>query len=166
VRRIQAGRGYRQCLSTFGIDVHRKRSSGGGPTEDGTVQLNKNVVNGSRRLLRLIGDCPSGTPVANSRPRSAGAGCRPAGGLRLRGTPCAPLRCQGPSSASLKNYKVNAAILAQLLRAGPAPVGVDPLARSPQVRHLRAVLRHRPALAAGYSFCWQPYPRGGCRSRL
>jgi len=33
-------------------------------TEDGQVQLNKNVVNGSEPFLRLIGDLPSGTPVA------------------------------------------------------------------------------------------------------
>ena len=47
-----------------GIDVHRKRSQVAVVTEDGTVQLNKNVVNGSEPFLRLIGDLPSGTPVA------------------------------------------------------------------------------------------------------
>lgn len=33
-------------------------------TEDGAVELNKNVVNGSEPMLRLIGGLPSGTPVA------------------------------------------------------------------------------------------------------
>ena len=47
-----------------GIDVHRKRSQVAVVTEDGTVQLNKNVVNGSEPFLRLIGDLPAGTPVA------------------------------------------------------------------------------------------------------
>ena len=47
-----------------GIDVHRKRSQVAVVTEDGQVQLNKNVVNGSEPMLRLIGDLPSGTPVA------------------------------------------------------------------------------------------------------
>jgi len=47
-----------------GIDVHRKRSQVAVVTEDGTVELNKNVVNGSEPMLRLIGDLPSGTPVA------------------------------------------------------------------------------------------------------
>ena len=47
-----------------GIDVHRKRSQVAVVTEDGTVQLNKNVVNGSEPFLRLIGDLPPGTPVA------------------------------------------------------------------------------------------------------
>ena len=46
-----------------GIDVHRKRSQVAVVTEDGTVQLDKNVVNGSEPMLRLIGDLPSGTPV-------------------------------------------------------------------------------------------------------
>ena len=47
-----------------GIDVHRKRSQVAVVTEDGKVQLNKNVVNGSEPMLRLIGDLPAGTPVA------------------------------------------------------------------------------------------------------
>ena len=47
-----------------GIDVHRKRSQVAVVAEDGQVQLNKNVVNGSEPMLRLIGDLPSGTPVA------------------------------------------------------------------------------------------------------
>jgi hypothetical protein len=47
-----------------GIDVHRKRSQVAVVTEDGQVQLNKNVVNGSEPMLRLIGDLPAGTPVA------------------------------------------------------------------------------------------------------
>ena len=42
-----------------GIDVHRKRSQVAVVTGDGTVQLNKNVVNGSEPMLRLIGDFPS-----------------------------------------------------------------------------------------------------------
>ena len=44
-----------------GIDVHRKRSQVAVVTEDGQVQLNKNVVNGTEPFLRLIGDLPSGT---------------------------------------------------------------------------------------------------------
>jgi hypothetical protein len=37
-----------------GIDVHRKRSQVAVVTEDGTVQLNKNVVNGSARSCRAM----------------------------------------------------------------------------------------------------------------
>ena len=35
-----------------GTDVHRKRSRVAVVTEDGTVELNKNVVNGSEPMLR------------------------------------------------------------------------------------------------------------------
>ena len=47
-----------------GIDVHRKRSQVAVVAGDGTVELNKNVVNGSEPMLRLIGGLPPGTPVA------------------------------------------------------------------------------------------------------
>ena len=47
------------------IDVHRKRSQVAVVAEDGKVQLNKNVVNGSEPMLRLIGDLPPGTPAAS-----------------------------------------------------------------------------------------------------
>jgi hypothetical protein len=47
-----------------GIDVHRKRSQAAVVDENGTVELNKNVVNGSEPMLWLIGDLPPGTPVA------------------------------------------------------------------------------------------------------
>ena len=47
-----------------GIDVHRKRSQVAVVTEDGTVQLNKNTVNGTEPILRLIGNLPAGTSVA------------------------------------------------------------------------------------------------------
>ena len=56
-----------------GIDVHRKRSQVAVVTEDGKVQLNKNTVNGTEPILRLIGDCRRGRRW-RSRPRSAGAG--------------------------------------------------------------------------------------------
>ena len=78
-----------------GIDVHRKRSQVAVVAEDGTVQLNKNVVNGTEPLLRLIGDLPAGTPVASGgRVRVELAGPA-AGGLRLRGAHGAPAAVQG-----------------------------------------------------------------------
>ncbi|HEY1000967.1 MAG TPA: hypothetical protein VGD83_15110 [Streptosporangiaceae bacterium] len=82
-----------------GIDVHRKRSQVAVVTEDGTVQLNKNVVNGSEPMLRLVGDLPPGTPVA-SGPRSAGAGwpiCwRTTGSRRTWCTRCGARRSPQP----------------------------------------------------------------------
>jgi transposase len=54
-----------------------------------------------------------------------------------------PLRCKAIASARLKNDKVDAAILAQLLRADLLPEAW--IAPSP-VRQLRALLRHRAQL--------------------
>src|SRR5690348_18022590 len=54
-----------------------------------------------------------------------------------------PSRCKAIASARLKNDKVDAAILAQLLRADLLPEGwIAP----PAIRQLRALLRHRVAL--------------------
>jgi hypothetical protein len=47
-----------------GIDVHRKRSQVAVVTEDGQVQVNRNVPNGMEPILKVIGDLPTGTPVA------------------------------------------------------------------------------------------------------
>jgi transposase len=126
-----------------GIDVHRKRSQVAVVTEDGQVQLNKNVVNGSEPFLRLIGNLPSGTPVAS------GAACGwgwLAGLLEDYGFDAHmvhPLRCKAIASARLKNDKAGAAILAQLLRAGLLP---EAWIAPAKVRQLRAQLRHRISL--------------------
>ena len=126
-----------------GIDVRRRRSQVAVVTGDGTVQLNKNVVNGSGPMLRLTGDLPSGTPV-RLRPRWAGAGGR--GCWRTTAstrTWCIGCGAKAVASARLKNDKVDAAILAQLLRAGLLPeAGIAP----PAVRQLRALRRHRSSL--------------------
>ncbi|HSR85774.1 MAG TPA: IS110 family transposase [Streptosporangiaceae bacterium] len=54
-----------------------------------------------------------------------------------------PLRCKAIASARLKNDKVDAAILAQLLRADLLP---EAWIAPPEVRQLRALLRHRVQL--------------------
>ena len=54
-----------------------------------------------------------------------------------------PLRCKAIASARLKNDKVDAAILAQLLRADLLP---EAWIAPPKVRQLRALLRHRVSL--------------------
>jgi len=126
-----------------GIDVHRKRSQVAVVTEDGTVQLDKNVVNGSEPFLRLIGDLPSGTPVAFE----AAFGWSWLAGLLedygFESHLVHPLRCKAIASARLKNDKAGAAILARLLRAGLLPEAwIAPV----KVRQLRALLRHRIGL--------------------
>ena len=94
-----------------GIDVHRKRSQVAVVTEDGTVQLNKNVVNGSEPFLRLIGDLPSGTPVAFEAAFGWSWLAELLEDYGFEAHLVHPLRCKAIASARLKNDKVDAAIL-------------------------------------------------------
>src|SRR5216684_5709134 len=126
-----------------GIDVHRKRSQVAVVTEDGTVELNKNVVNGSEPMLRLIGDLPSGTPVAFEAAFGWGWLVQLLEDYGFEPHLVHPLRCKAIASARLKNDKVDAAILAQLLRADLLP---EAWIAPPAVRQLRALLRHRASL--------------------
>ena len=123
-----------------GIDVHRKRSQVAVVGEDGRVQLNRNVVNGSPPMLGLLGGLPPGTAVAFEAAFGWGwlAGLLEDYGFESHLVH--PLRCKAIASARLKNDKVDAAILAQLLRAGLLP---EAWIAPPQVRALRALLRHR-----------------------
>jgi hypothetical protein len=57
VRDSKLGRGGPELSIYVGMDVHRKRFQVTVVTEDGK-ELNKNVVNGTEPLLRLIGTCP------------------------------------------------------------------------------------------------------------
>jgi transposase len=126
-----------------GIDVHRKRSQVAVVSEDGTVQLNRNVVNGSEPMLRLIGDLPSGTPVAFEAAFGWGWLVQLLEDYGFEPHMVHPLRCKAIASARLKNDKVDAAILAQLLRADLLP---EAWIAPPKVRQLRALLRHRASL--------------------
>src|SRR6266568_65031 len=126
-----------------GIDVHRKRSQVAVVTEDGTVQLNKNVVNGSEPMLRLIGGLPPGTPVAFEAAFGWGWLAELLEDYGFEAHLVHPLRCKAIASARLKNDKVDAAILAQLLRADLLP---EAQLAPPAVRQLRALLRHRAGL--------------------
>ena len=126
-----------------GIDVHRKRSQVAVVSEDGTVQVNKNVVNGSGPMLRLIGDLPAGTPVAFEAAFGWGWLVQLLEDYGFEPHMVHPLRCKAIASARLKNDKVDAAILAQLLRADLLP---EAWIAPPKVRQLRALLRHRASL--------------------
>src|SRR5258708_40366825 len=122
-----------------GIDVHRKRSQVAVVTGDGTVELNKNVGNGSEPMLRLIGDLPPGTPVAFEAAFGWGWLAALLEDHGFEAHPVHPLRCNAIASARLKNDKVDAATLAQLLRADLLP---EPRTAPPAVRHLRPPLPH------------------------
>ena len=126
-----------------GIDVHRKRSQVAVITDEGKVQLNRNVVNGSGPMLRLIGDLPPGTPVAFEAAYGWGWLLELLEDYGFEAHMVHPLRCKAIASARLKNDKVDAAILAQLLRADLLPEAwIAPV----EVRQLRALLRHRASL--------------------
>src|SRR5947208_5292928 len=126
-----------------GIDVHSKRSQVAVVTEDGKVQLNKNTVNGTEPLLRLIGDLPAGTPVAFEAAFGWGWLLRLLEDYGFDPHLVHPLQCKAIASARLKNDKVDAATLAQLLRADLLP---EAWIAPPAVRQLRALLRHRAQL--------------------
>src|SRR5437667_10295618 len=126
-----------------GIDVHRKRSQVAVVAEDGTVQVNKNTVNGTAPILRLIGDLPAGTPVAFEAAFGWSWLADLLEDYGFEAHLVHPLRCKAIASARLKNDKVDAATLAQLLRADLLP---EAWIAPPPVRQLRALLRHRVAL--------------------
>ena len=146
-----------------GIDVHRKRSQVAVVSEDGTVQLNKNVVNGSEPMLRLIGDLPSGTPVAFEA--AFGWGWL-AGLLEDYGFDphlVHPLRCKAIASARLKNDKGRRRDPGADAVGGPAARGAARAAEGPPAPRAAAAPgqpgppRHPAA---------QPDPRGRRRPRL
>src|ERR1700746_2396180 len=94
-------------------------------------------------MLRLIGGLPAWTPVAFEAAFGWGwlAELLADGGFDAHLVH--PLRCKAIASARLKNDKVDAAILGQLLRAGRPP---QPWLAPAKVRQLRALLRHRISL--------------------
>jgi len=146
-----------------GIDVHRKRSQVAVVTEDGTVQLNKNVVNGSEPFLRLIGDLPSGTPVAFEAAFGWGWLADLLEGYGFEAHLVHPLRCKAIASARLKNDKGRRRDPGAAAARGPSPGGAarpgagPPAPRAPAAPGQPGPPRHPAA---------QPDPRGRRRSRL
>ena len=108
-----------------GIDVHRKRSQVAVVTEDGKVQLNKNVVNGSEPFLRLIGDLPAGTPVASEAAFGWSWLAELLEDYGFEAHLVHPLRCKAIASARLKNDKGRRRDLGAAAARGPAARGVD-----------------------------------------
>ncbi|MDR3080744.1 MAG: IS110 family transposase [Streptomyces sp.] len=123
-----------------GIDVHRKRSQIAVVGDDGTVRVNRNVSNGVRPVLDVIGDLPIGAPVAFEAAFGWGWRVEMLEDYGFQPHLVHPSRCKAIASARLKNDKVDAATLAQLLRADLLPEAwIAPLA----VRQQRVLLRHR-----------------------
>ena len=105
MRDSELGRGDPAMSVYVGIDVHRKRSQVAVVTEDGQVQLNKNVVNGSDPMLGLIGDLPPGTPVASGAAFGWGWLAQLLEDYGFEAHLVHPLRCKAIASARLKNDK-------------------------------------------------------------
>src|SRR6266705_1626723 len=126
-----------------GIDVHRKRSQVAVIDQDGEVLANRNVPNGTETILSVIGGMPTGTPAAFEAAFGWGWLVELLEDYGFDPHLVHPLQCKAIASARLKNDKVDAAILAQLLRADLLP---EAWIAPPAVRQLRAVLRHRVQL--------------------
>ena len=93
--------------------------------------------------MRLIGDLPVGTPVAFEAAFGWGWLLRLLEDYGFDPHLVHPLQCKAIASARLKNDKVDAATLAQLLRADLLP---EAWIAPAEVRQLRALLRHRASL--------------------
>src|SRR5881392_1564618 len=126
-----------------GIDVHRKRSQVAVVDESGKVLANRNVPNGVEPILGVIGGLPPGTPAAFEAAFGTGWLVELLEDYGFDPHLVHPLRCKAIASARLKNDKVDAAILAQLLRADLLP---EAWIAPPAVRQLRALVRHRASL--------------------
>jgi transposase len=126
-----------------GIDVHRKRSQVAVIDARGEVLANRNVPNGVGPILGVIGGLPPGTPAAFKAAFGTGWLVELLEGYGFDPHLVHPSRCKAIASARLKNDKVDAEILAQLLRADLLP---EAWIASPAVRQLRALLRHRVRL--------------------
>jgi len=94
-------------------------------------------------ILGLIGELPIGTPVAFEAAYGWGWLVELLEDYGFAPHLVHPLRCKAIASARLKNDKVDAAILAQLLRADLLP---EAWIAPPAVRQLRALVRHRVGL--------------------
>jgi len=126
-----------------GIDVHRKRSQVAVIDDEGKVLANRNVPNGVEPVLGVIGGLPPGTPAAFEAAFGWGWLVELLEDYGFAPHLVHPLQCKAIASARLKNDKVDAAILAQLLRADLLP---EAWIAPPAVRQLRALLRHRAQL--------------------
>jgi transposase len=133
-----------------GMDVHRKRSQVAIVDAAGVPQRNRNVPNAPAKLVPVLGALPPGTPVAFEAAYGWGWLVELLEELELEPHLVHPSRCKAIASARLKNDKVDAATLAQLLRADLLP---EAWIAPQQVRDLRALLRHRASLVRLSTFC-------------
>jgi transposase len=89
------------------------------------VLANRNVPNGVRPILSVIGELPAGTAAAYEAAFGWGWLLELLEGYGFEPHMARPLQCKAIASARLKNDKVDAATLAQLLRAEMSRVRYD-----------------------------------------
>jgi transposase len=126
-----------------GMDVHRKRSQVAIVDDAGEQQRNRNLPNDPAKLVPVLGSLPPGTPVAFEAAYGWGWLVELLEELELEPHLVHPSRCKAIAAARLKNDKVDAATLAQLLRADLLP---EAWIAPQEIRDLQALLRHRAAL--------------------
>lgn len=132
------------------MDVHRKRSQIAVLDDDGARLLNQNVPNDPSALVPILGDLPTGTPVAFEAAYGWSWLVELLEQLGLEPHLANPGACKAIASARLKNDKVDANILAHLLRSDLlAEAWIAPT----QVRDLRTLLRHRVSLVRKATSC-------------
>ena len=146
-----------------GIDVHRKRSQVAVIDAMGEVLVNRNVPNGVEPILEVIGGLPPGTPAASGAAFGTGWLVELLEGYGFDPHLVHPLQCKAIASARLKNDKIDAEIVAQLLRADLLPEARGRAARGAPAAGAAAA--PGPAGAAADAAA-QPDPRRAGRPRL
>ena len=126
-----------------GIDLHRKRSQVAVIESDGSERFNRNLRNDSMELVEMLGELPAGTPVAFEAAFGWSWLLELLEERELDPHLAHPSRCKAIAAARLKDDRVDARTLAQLLRADLLPEAW--IAPTP-IRELRALLRHRVML--------------------
>jgi transposase len=127
-----------------GIDLHRRRSFVTAIDAEGEVSLRRRIANDPEAFLELLGD-PEGTQVALEATYGWEwlADLLEDAGYELH--LAHPLRTRAIAAARVKTDSVDAATLAQLLRAGLLP---EAYIAPRELRDVRELLRHRVALVA------------------
>jgi Transposase len=125
--------------------------------EHGVQLANRNLPNDSAELVAVLGRLAPGTPVAFEAAYGWGWLAELLDELELEPHLVHPSRCKAIAAARLKDDRVDARTLAQLLRAELLPEAwIAPQA----VRDQRALLRQRREDLAVLERC-QPRPRPG-----
>ena len=104
-----------------GMDVHRKRSQVALVDEQGVQLANRNLANDSAELVAILGRLEPGTSVAFEAAYGWGWLAELLDELSLEPHLVHPSRCKAIAAARLKDDRVDARTLAQLLRAELLP---------------------------------------------